>query len=130
MVGFRTPSGQLTTLQSFDTLRIPRMVRDKPGSWDPQICLDWGKRFVDYLRANVTSTAPTDPRPQVWRAKFIPHTGVRLTLLEATNVDEVVNGEDRFGFLPSWFLDEYRMITLPNSSESSLPVPVSPSNLT
>ncbi len=125
-VGFRTPSGQLSTLQSFNTLQIPRMVRDKPGSWDPQLCLDWGKRFIALLKTNISaSTANTSP--QVWRAKFVPRSGVTLALLDPPDVENVVNGEERFGFLPSWYLDELKgspEIKQSSSSETSHSVPV------
>ena len=48
MVGFRTPAGILSTLQTFRTIEIPRLVRGK-GAWEPGVCLSWGKRFLGFL---------------------------------------------------------------------------------
>lgn len=126
IVGFRTPSGQLSTLQSFSTLQIPRMVRDKPSSWDPQLCLDWGNRFITLLKTKVSASV-RNASPQVWRAKFVPRSGVTLTLLDPPDVEDVVDGEDRFGFLPSWYLDGMKGTIEnehPSSSKDPHPVPV------
>ncbi|KAI0267639.1 RAI1 like PD-XK nuclease-domain-containing protein [Gloeopeniophorella convolvens] len=105
VVGFRTPKGQLTTLQSFKTLHIPRMVRGKPGAWDPQICLGWGDAFLAWIKRNVTSASAATPE-SVWRVKFLPRVGVELSLLHEDSVREVEAGEDRVGFLPRWYWEE------------------------
>ncbi|OCH88558.1 RAI1-domain-containing protein [Obba rivulosa] len=110
VVGFRTPSGQLTTVQSFKTIQIPRLVRGKPGAWDPTVCLDWGDRFLRFLRSVIQGSPSTaeDDKGRVWRAKFNPRAGVTVSLLDETGVSEVVAGEDRVGFLPRWYWDELR----------------------
>ncbi|KAA1477164.1 RAI1-domain-containing protein [Dentipellis sp. KUC8613] len=107
VVGFRTPKGQLTTLQSFQTMQIPRMVRGKPHAWDPQLSLEWGDRFLTWLRESISNTA-VDPSsaPRVWRVKFVPRVGVDISLLDENGVREVEGGEDRFGFLPRWYWEE------------------------
>ncbi|KAK7682652.1 hypothetical protein QCA50_014452 [Cerrena zonata] len=107
VVGFRTPKGQLSTVQTFKTMELPRLVRDKEGAWNPLVCLNWGKDFIDFLISIVTSHTPceTDDEP-VWRVKFAPRSGVTATLLTKEGIDEVVNGEDRVGFLPKWYFDE------------------------
>ncbi|KAF8271140.1 RAI1 like PD-XK nuclease-domain-containing protein [Lactarius quietus] len=104
IVGFRTPNGQLTTVQPFKTLDIPRMVRGKPNAWDAQICLDWAETFLTWVKKNVTSriVAPES----VWRVKFTPRVGVELTLLDDIARKEVEAGEDRVGFLPTWYWEE------------------------
>ncbi|KAI0079591.1 RAI1-domain-containing protein, partial [Panus rudis PR-1116 ss-1] len=107
VVGFRTPSGQLSTVQKFKTMEIPRLVRDKPGAWDPLICLDWGKRFFNFLQSTVTSDTEKGSI-NVWRAKFTPREGVTLSLLGDAEVAEVVNGEERIGFLPKWYVDSLK----------------------
>ncbi|KIJ62856.1 hypothetical protein HYDPIDRAFT_93731 [Hydnomerulius pinastri MD-312] len=102
VVGFRKPSGQLTTTQSFQTVQIPRLVRGKPGAWDPLICLDWGDKFLSFLY----DTVETDTGRNVWRVIFTPKVGVTATLLDEAGVEDVMGGEDRVGFLPRWYWDE------------------------
>jgi len=102
VVGFRKPSGQLTTTQSFQTVQIPRHVRGKPGAWDPLICLDWGDRFLSFL----FNTVQTKTGKDVWRVTFTPKVGITATMLDGAGMEEVMGGEDRIGFLPRWYWDE------------------------
>ncbi|KZT23079.1 RAI1-domain-containing protein [Neolentinus lepideus HHB14362 ss-1] len=104
IVGFRTPPGRLTTVQSFKTIELPRLVRGKPGAWDPQLCLDWGQRFLSYLKGVIQQTPPKDG--QVWRVRFAPGKGVSISVLDGEGVRDVEAGEDRVGFLPRWFWEE------------------------
>ncbi|EKM48758.1 uncharacterized protein PHACADRAFT_69227, partial [Phanerochaete carnosa HHB-10118-sp] len=103
VVGFRTPQGQLSTIQSFKTVQIPRLVRGKPHAWDPSICLGWGHRFIEFLRS-ILASQPSSLG--VWRAKFLPGTGVTLSLLDDLGIAEVEASDDRVGFLPRWYVDE------------------------
>ena len=43
---------------------------------------------------------------KVWRIKFTPKEGVMLRVLDRDEVEDVVGGEDRMGFLPRWFVDQ------------------------
>lgn len=78
------------------------MVRDKPGAWEPGICLDFGQNFLSFVKNTVrTESAPdSEESPSVWRVKFVPRVGVRMALLDEKGVDEVTAGEARYGFLP------------------------------
>jgi RAT1-interacting protein len=102
MVGFRTPAGVVSTVQRFRTIEIPRLVRGKPGAWDPLLCLDWGKRFLALLQKIVGECGPSTG-PRVWRVWFVPGTGIRVRELGGTEMAEVEDGEDRAGFLPGWY---------------------------
>ncbi|QRW18248.1 nuclear 5'-3' exoribonuclease-interacting protein, Rai1p [Rhizoctonia solani] len=107
VVGFRSHQGRITTLQTFETLALPRMVRGKPALGIPN--------RASYLLKNKDATdissSPTSARrPEevenmdVWRLEIRPGTRmVTLYKLEPTEVEEVVNDEDRVGFLPTWF---------------------------
>ena len=101
MVGFRTPAGVVTAVQSFKTVQIPRLVRGKPGAWDPLVCLEWGHRFLMFLKGSTSGN-----NSSVWRVKFVPGSGVNVEELDRSGLEEVVNGEDRIGFLPSWYWKE------------------------
>lgn len=90
-------------MQSFKTIQIPRLVRGKPGSWDPLVCLHWGHQFLTFLKGVVHGTA--EPAT-VWRVKFVPKVGVSVEVLESGAVQDVENGEDRVGFLPRWYWNE------------------------
>ncbi|KAH9481273.1 Decapping and exoribonuclease protein, partial [Psilocybe cubensis] len=109
VVGFRTPAGVVTTVQSFKTMQLPRMVRGKPGAWDPMVCMHWGagllrelKVLIDNARGDIVSDT------SVWRARFVPGKGVSVAVLEGRELEEVVNGEERVGFLPRWYWDTWR----------------------
>ena len=107
VVGFRTPAGRLTTTQVFKTIEIPRMVRRKPGAWDPQICLSWGQSFLSTLKSKIANETSdkSNSTPRVWRVTLKPKEGVAITLLDAEGIKEVEGGEDRIGFLPRWYYD-------------------------
>ncbi|KAF9466626.1 RAI1 like PD-XK nuclease-domain-containing protein [Collybia nuda] len=107
LVGFRTPSGIVTTTQSFKTIHIPRLVRGKPGAWDPLVCLEWGHRFLTFLKDAIKKDAdPSNGRVPVWRVKFMPGTGVSVEMLDHIGIEEVRGNEERVGFLPTWYWDE------------------------
>lgn len=128
-VGFRTPAGRITDVQPFKTVQLPRLVRGKPGAWDPNLCLDWGSKFLTFLRSSIDNWDSLPPYKQtsdangpkavsklgapddqidlqklkqrrVWRATFFPGKGAQVVLLDEKAVEEVRNGENRIGFLP------------------------------
>jgi len=114
IVGFRTPAGKLSTVQSLQTMRMPRMVRGKPGSWDPSVCLGWAERFLAFVKEAVQGdvrSAPGQgeeetPPPVVWRVEFKPGVGISMSQLGLDAVEEAKAGSDRYGFLPRWYCEE------------------------
>jgi RAT1-interacting protein len=102
------------------------MVRGKPGAWDPNTCLSFAEKLLRFIRAtleadnreNSEDTATEEgestgvegndkniqARPAVWRLSIRPN-GQYVTLkrLEPEEIETVRNGEDRVGFLPTWF---------------------------
>ena len=112
IVGFRSPAGKLGTIQSFRTMQIPRMVRGKPGSWDPSVCLGWGERFLAFVKEAVQSDFRSgsddgeEEVPVVWRVEFKPRVGISMIQLGPEAVEEVQEGSDRYGFLPRWYCEE------------------------
>ncbi|KAL1740560.1 RAI1 like PD-XK nuclease-domain-containing protein [Schizophyllum fasciatum] len=116
IVGFRTPAGVVQAVERFKTMEIPRMVRGKPGAWDPAVCLAWGEAFVAFLKGGDGNTAkdgaasaPCDTGPAVWRVRFTPKAGVSVSRLDEAGVADVVGGEDRVGFLPRWYWEELQV---------------------
>ncbi|KLO11415.1 RAI1-domain-containing protein [Schizopora paradoxa] len=113
VVGFRTPSGRIADLQTFKTIELPRLVRGKKDAWDPNICLSWGDRFLTFLKTSIDELRDQEPNEtpiqegisdagaHVWRVSFKPGKGVDVRLLDDAGVQEVQNGEDRVGFLPT-----------------------------
>jgi RAT1-interacting protein len=101
VVGFRTPAGVITTIQSFKTMEIPRLVRGKPGAWDPLVCLDWGNTFLSFLRGQMEHGRHSEET--VWRVKFVPRRGIIVSFLDGAGVEDVMGKEDRVGFLPTWY---------------------------
>ena len=88
------------------------MVRGKPGSWDPSVCLDWGERFLAFVKEAVQGDARRstpdveEEAPVVWRVDFEPGVGIHMSKLGPEAVEEVQAGSDRYGFLPRWYWEE------------------------
>lgn len=122
IVGFRSPNGQLVTVQSYKTLEIPRMVRGKQNAWDPQICLSWGETFLAWIKSNVAAgnDSPPGRAGSVWRVKFTPRVGAQFALLQEEERREVEAGEDRVGFLPKWYWKEVQDVSGLYSSTSGV----------
>ncbi|CAA7269629.1 unnamed protein product [Cyclocybe aegerita] len=121
VVGFRTPAGVVTTVQSFKTIQLPRLVRGKPDAWDPLVCLDWGQRVLTFLK-DVARTRPQDENRHsipVWRVRFVPGSGLNVEELNRAGVEDVENGEDRVGFLPRWYWEEIDANTPPTHAEQA-----------
>ena len=116
-------------------MHLPRLVRGKPGAWDPNLCLQWGSQFLSFLQAairnwdvnksgapdgstelevtNSSRESSPDQRHKsrikeesVWRVTFHPGKGAEVVLLNDDEVADVRNGEDRVGFLPRFYWDE------------------------
>jgi RAT1-interacting protein len=106
IVGFRNPRGILQTTQSFKTLELPRMVRGKPNAWDPNLCLAWGNTFLEQVRRWMEEARNEDSQyAYVGRLKFTPGDGITFWILDREGVEEVEEGEDRVGFLPTWYME-------------------------
>ncbi|KIL67686.1 hypothetical protein M378DRAFT_9430 [Amanita muscaria Koide BX008] len=107
VVGFRTHTGVLSALQQFQTVQLPRLVRGKPGAWNPMLCFEWGNELLSFIKsaieADIREGVSAD---SVWRASFVPGKGVLFRKLDQAAADEVSGGEDRIGFLPSWYWRE------------------------
>jgi len=124
VVGFRTPSGVLETTQTFKTIEIPRLVRDKAEAWNPLLCLDWGQRFISFLKSVVQNQlSDLEQHKAVWRVQFEPRVGVKVFMLDQAGVTEVESSEDRVGFLPAWYWQE-----LQNNEPASASVSTRPDN--
>ena len=96
------------------------MVRGKQDAWDPQICLSWGEKFLTWIKGNVESSSGNTVSPgSVWRVKFTPRVGVELALLSEEERREVEAGEDRVGFLPSWYHTEIQGVSSPSAQRSA-----------
>ena len=72
------------------------------------MCLDWGERFLTFLKDSISSSPADDS--SVWRVKFVPGSGVSVEELDSSRLEEVVSGEDRVGFLPTWYWEELKSI--------------------
>ncbi|KAJ1307867.1 hypothetical protein OPQ81_001947 [Rhizoctonia solani] len=62
VVGFRTHQGRILTLQTFETLGLPRLVRGKPGAWDPKPCLVFAEKLLRFIRSTLTEDKQSDYR--------------------------------------------------------------------
>ncbi|KAM0748120.1 RAI1-domain-containing protein [Meredithblackwellia eburnea MCA 4105] len=124
IVGFRTRQGQLTALQTFKTLEMPRLVRGKPHGWDPLACLSSAQKLLSFTFKSIKSNnaqleyqaifndlSSSDSLEAVkawpvFRLSFSPtghDAGISLRQLSEEEVKtEVIEGkkkDDRVGFL-------------------------------
>jgi RAT1-interacting protein len=53
----------------------------------------------------------------VWRVTFKPGAGASVGKLDEDGVQDVIGGEDRVGFLPTWYWDEMHATTMPQGAE-------------
>lgn len=102
VVGFRTAGGVVRTVQRFRTAEIPGLVRGRAGSWDAAVCLEWGERFLEFVKEHARG-----PEGTVWRVWFSGD-GAAMRALDRAEVAEVAGGEDRTGFLPGWYTGDGR----------------------
>jgi len=106
IVGFRNHAGVLTSLQQFQTMQLPRLVRGKPGAWNPMLCFEWGYELLSFIRNAILAGARERTEDLVWRARFVPGQGVQFRKLHQAEMEEVSGNEDRIGFLPRWYWEE------------------------
>jgi RAT1-interacting protein len=57
VVGFRSKSGVLRGLQTFNTHELPGMVRRGTGCWDGNTCINFAAAFLAWLKETVTEEA-------------------------------------------------------------------------
>ncbi|SGZ12437.1 BQ5605_C028g10505 [Microbotryum silenes-dioicae] len=124
IVGFRTRTGHLTALQSFKTLEIPRLVRNKSHAWSPTTSLTSAFDLIQFIISTLSSDENNQAAEEefkvngkipgqewpVWRMRFRPLEEGRggggvLELVQLTGgvvEEEVLGGkkkEERVGFL-------------------------------
>ncbi|GAA5884751.1 hypothetical protein JCM16303_005259 [Sporobolomyces ruberrimus] len=118
-VGFRTRQGELTALQTFNTLDIPRFIRGKPHSWEPMACLTSARALLCFLHQTLSAHIRSQPilesgdsttNPPIFRISFSPkgdESGgppqVTVRVLDGVEIErDVIGGkkdEERVGFL-------------------------------
>ncbi|RKP04936.1 RAI1 like PD-XK nuclease-domain-containing protein, partial [Thamnocephalis sphaerospora] len=54
IVGFRDDRGYVRSVKTYETMEIPRKVRDKPDMWQANVCLNFADHFLRWLRSIVT----------------------------------------------------------------------------
>ncbi|KAK4701024.1 RAT1-interacting protein, partial [Phenoliferia sp. Uapishka_3] len=131
IVGFRTRQGQLTALQPFKTLEIPRLVRGKPHAWDPLACLASARTLLSFITHTISSCPPNQSHQSlfdsptsatsdikdwpVFRIEFTPtgnEPGLKIRELGREEVQEEVLGakkaEERVGFLLERWVERVR----------------------
>lgn len=122
-MGFRTHQGILSTTQSFQTMKLPRLAN---GKWDQGKCLTWGQSVFEFVRRTIGTSSK-----DVWRVEFVPSEGIRVKKLDDEEVErEVEDGDDeeRVGFLPKWFWDRLSEEEFEANSPIVPPPPPGPSS--
>lgn len=92
--GFRDHHGQVRELQTYNTLAIPRLVRDDEGLWESSICLNFLDRFLEWVKTVVVKSGPGVVYLFSWKRPF-----------EEVTVSEVSDGSR--SVLPDWYLESF-----------------------
>lgn len=92
--GFRDHHGTVKQLQTYNTLAIPRLVRDEEGLWESSICLNFLDRFLAWVKTVVAKSGPDTVYMFTWKEPF-----------EEVTVSEVLGGSHRV--LPDWYLESF-----------------------
>ncbi|KAG9017208.1 decapping endonuclease targeting mRNA [Tulasnella sp. 427] len=108
-VGFRTPDGRIAHVHGYRTLDFPQAAKER-GEWDGAVCLNFAFEFLTHLLRYTSSDQKHHSNSCVWRITFRPGTGATITRLtwDSPEYSEVVNGEDREGFLPTSYCETVR----------------------
>lgn len=92
--GYRDHNGQVKEFQTFNTLAIPRLVRDEENLWDSSICLNFLDRFLDWVKTVVVKSGPGVMYTFSWREPF-----EEVTFTETSDEVHCV--------LPDWYLENF-----------------------
>ena len=98
--GFRDNDGQVQELQTYNTLAIPRLVRDEEGLWDSSVCLNLLDRFLSWVKSVVVKNGPGVVYMFSWKHPF-----------EKITVSELSDGTHHV--LPDWYLESSGKVAPP-----------------
>uniref|UniRef100_A0A8C4NET0 Decapping nuclease n=1 Tax=Eptatretus burgeri TaxID=7764 RepID=A0A8C4NET0_EPTBU len=103
VVGFRDDSGHVQHLQTYETLKIPKMSEEK--MWNAAVSLNFCEAFLSFLKEVVTRD---DPKV-VYLFSWEPGADVTYRVYE--------NSEQTF--LPDWYIEQFRDLPKPGMMEQS-----------
>lgn len=64
VVGFRSPTGQLTRIQEIDTQKIPQQVKQSTWAWDGNASINFTSQVLEFLKRTIVGEG-------VWRIQRI-----------------------------------------------------------
>ncbi|KAF9019874.1 hypothetical protein BDZ89DRAFT_1072699, partial [Hymenopellis radicata] len=94
VIGFRSPSGEVTSVESLKTADIPQAVERNLG-----VHVKWWAQLYADLRQRMNGGKPET----VWRVRLDTKNS-HMDMVELDGAGE--NSEGRVGFLPRWYWDE------------------------
>uniref|UniRef100_UPI00358E16F7 decapping and exoribonuclease protein n=1 Tax=Myxine glutinosa TaxID=7769 RepID=UPI00358E16F7 len=105
VVGFRDDSGLVHHLQTYETLKIPKMVASEEKMWNAAVSLNFCEAFLSFLKEVVTRD---DPKV-VYLFSWEPGADVTYRVYE--------NSEQTF--LPDWYIEQFRDLPKPGTMGQS-----------
>ncbi|XP_026542689.1 decapping and exoribonuclease protein isoform X2 [Notechis scutatus] len=91
VAGYRGPDGSVVGLETFETMKIFRLIRDDPGCWKPAVCMNFCAAFLAFLKTVVTEDNPKLVHLFAWN----PGQPVSFT----------VHQDSHYCFLPDWYVE-------------------------
>jgi RAT1-interacting protein len=87
IIGYRDDAGIVKALETFETLKIPRLVREQ-RHWDPNVCINFADFFLTWLSESLPEDSETCYR--------VSCSGGRIELTDG-------NSSSDYSFIPDWF---------------------------
>ncbi|KAI9010805.1 RAI1 like PD-XK nuclease-domain-containing protein [Phycomyces nitens] len=91
--GFRDEQGLVQDIKEFKTMEIPRIVRNKPGMWEPVVCLRFADEFLEWLQTVVVDDDPMVTYLVEWKAPWKEITIVKEVQPQPFITQRYIDGE-------------------------------------
>ncbi|XP_063147310.1 decapping and exoribonuclease protein [Candoia aspera] len=92
VAGYRGPDGLVVGLETFETMKIFKLIREDPGCWKPAVCMNFCVAFLAFLKTVVTEDNPSE---LVHLFAWDPGHPVSFT----------VHRDSQYCFLPDWYVE-------------------------
>ena len=85
IIGFRTQGGYLSSIQEFETQKIPGLVARSTNVWNGNVCINMTSKFLEFLKQSIGG------QEGVWRIKHARGaSGIYVNKIEETGTGQIL----------------------------------------